>query len=489
MPERVRMRPVTPHAGRRKGRDRQAAVSLAVYHAGDGAEKHLSRLRRAGRFRLAYFSPRRTMTAHSLTAFDGVLWELSPEHQPDRRHVAAIARRVPVVSFSAAGGRDVVDLSRRLGFTTHLKAPLSPTDVQGQLTRPKGADFFGRIRTTQRALRVRLANRATLIDLVRVVNATLDPKKIADALLDRVGTWFNAPYWAVVAIHESGELATIADRGVSTLLESRLNDVARWVVAHGEEFTAPNLMEDRRARTEQPVSVLGLPLQCRSRTVGVVVVASPGASSQDLRWTSGFRTTLRSTLEPAAFALDNALMFQRTQALSVTDDLTQLYNSRYLNQVLRRETKRASRSGRPLSLLFMDLDGFKSINDSHGHLFGSRALVEAADVVRKTARETDVCARFGGDEFAVVLPDTGCEGAYAVGERIRERIAAHAFLAEDGFRIRLTASVGVATLPDVAASSEELLKAADQAMYRVKDAGKNGILVAFADGVVVSSED
>ncbi len=182
-------------------------------------------------------------------------------------------------------------------------------------------------------------------------------------------------------------------------------------------------------------------------------------------------------------------MFQRTQALSVTDDLTQLYNSRYLNQVLRRETKRASRSGRPLSLLFMDLDGFKSINDSHGHLFGSRALVEAADVVRKTARETDVCARFGGDEFAVVLPDTGGEGAYAVGERIRERIAAHPFLAEDGLRIRLTASVGVATLPDVAASAEELLKAADQAMYRVKDAGKNGILVAFADGMVVSSED
>jgi diguanylate cyclase (GGDEF)-like protein len=429
------------------------------------------------------------MTAHSLTAFDGVLWELSPEHQPDRRHVAAIARRVPVVSYSAAGGRSVVDLSRRLGFTTHLKAPLSPTDVCGQLGRAKGLDLFARIRSTQRGLRTKLAGRDALVEIVRAVNSTLDPKKIADALLDRMGTWFSVPYWAVVAIHESGEIATIADRGVSTLLESRLNDVAHWVSEHGEEFTAPNLAEDRRARIEQPASVIGLPLQCRSRTVGVVVMAGPGASSQDLQWTASFRTVMQSALEPAAFALDNALMFQRTQALSVTDDLTQLYNSRYLNQVLRRETKRASRSGRPLSLLFMDLDGFKSINDSHGHLFGSRALVEAADVVRKSARETDVCARFGGDEFAVVLPDTGGEGAYAVGERIRERIAAHAFLAEDGLRIRLTASVGVATLPDVAASAEELLKAADQAMYRVKDAGKNGILVAFADGVVVSSED
>ena len=92
---------------------------------------------------------------------------------------------------------------------------------------------------------------------------------------------------------------------------------------------------------------------------------------------------------------------KRAEALSVTDDLTRLYNSRYLNQVLRRETKRASRSGRPLSLLFIDLDGFKSINDTHGHLFGSRALVEAATVIRGSARETDVVARFGGDEFAL----------------------------------------------------------------------------------------
>ena len=119
---------------------------------------------------------------------------------------------------------------------------------------------------------------------------------------------------------------------------------------------------------------------------------------------------------------------QRAEALSVTDDLTQLYNSRYLSQVLRRETKRASRSGRPLSLLFIDLDGFKSINDTHGHLFGSRALVEAAGVIRASARETDVVARFGGDEFALVLPDTGSDGAVFVGERIRERIAAHEFL-------------------------------------------------------------
>jgi diguanylate cyclase (GGDEF)-like protein len=176
--------------------------------------------------------------------------------------------------------------------------------------------------------------------------------------------------------------------------------------------------------------------------------------------------------------LDNALSLQRAEALSVTDDLTRLYNSRYLNLVLRRETKRASRSGRPLSLVFLDLDGFKLVNDNHGHLAGSKALVEAAAVIRGSARETDVVARFGGDEFSLILPDTGREGAESVAERIRDRLRAFRFLASDGLTIRLTASIGVATLPDVAGSAEELLRAADVAMYRVKAAGKDGIHVA-----------
>jgi len=227
-------------------------------------------------------------------------------------------------------------------------------------------------------------------------------------------------------------------------------------------------------------AVMAFPLSCRGRRVGAIVGLDRLPSSREPRLAPSMLRQVRVLLEPASVALDNALILKRAEALSVTDDLTHLYNSRYLNLVLRKETKRASRNGRPLSLLFIDLDGFKGVNDTHGHLFGSRALVEAAAVIRGSARETDVVARFGGDEFALVLPDTGGEGAFAVGERIRERVAAHKFLAGDGLDIHLTVSVGLATLPDVAASADELMQAADKAMYRVKDAGKNGIQAANA---------
>jgi diguanylate cyclase (GGDEF)-like protein len=256
--------------------------------------------------------------------------------------------------------------------------------------------------------------------------------------------------------------------------------IAAWVMDQGEEFITADLSRDNRVSQPSVASVVAFPLNCRGRRIGALIALDRAASAREPRLSAPILQSVRVLLEPAAVALENALILKRTEALSVTDDLTHLYNSRYLNMVLRKETKRASRSGRPLSLLFIDLDGFKAVNDTHGHLCGSRALVEAASVIRGSARETDVVARFGGDEFALVLPDTGGEGAFSVGARIRERIAAHRFLAREGLDVRLTVSVGAATLPDVAASADELVQAADSAMYQVKDRGKNGIQAAGA---------
>jgi diguanylate cyclase (GGDEF)-like protein len=314
--------------------------------------------------------------------------------------------------------------------------------------------------------------------MIRAVNSSLDPEKVAEALVTRVSAWIPAPGWLVLAVDGGGRTRTMAASALTPPLEAAAHAVGGWVIRSGEVFAAASLAEDRRVSDSCAAAVMAFPLACRGRTVGALVAIDRVAARTVPRLAPGALAALLGGLEPGAIALENALRVQRAEALSVTDDLTQLYNSRYLSQVLRRETKRASRSGRPLSLLFVDLDGFKAINDTHGHLFGSRALVEAAGVIRLSARETDMVARFGGDEFALILPDTGSDGAAAVGDRIRDRVAAFSFLQGDGLDIRLTVSIGVATLPDVAASADGLIHAADGAMYYVKEHGKNGIYFA-----------
>lgn len=341
-------------------------------------------------------------------------------------------------------------------------------------------DLAARLRRGQRALKSRLERPEAVLAFLRAAHESLDPESIGKLVVNRAEEWFKAPACGVFAANLDGQVISIASKGVGETLAPAALGVARWVIANGRDFSSADLKKDARAAGAAG-AVLALPLRCRTQTIAALVVMEKKAATLAPQLVTPLGAALTTMLEGPALALDNALRLRRSEALSVTDDLTQLYNSRYLNQVLRREAKRASRSGRPLSLLFLDLDGFKGINDMHGHQAGSRALVEAAAVIRRCARETDVVARFGGDEFAIVLPDTGSEGAAAVGDRVRERLCVHPFLEGLGLRINLTASVGVATLPDVAASAEELVRAADMAMYQVKESGKNGVRIAQAE--------
>lgn len=185
------------------------------------------------------------------------------------------------------------------------------------------------------------------------------------------------------------------------------------------------------------------------------------------------RKNLSFLLDQASLALDNAARYSFAKDLLYIDELTGLYNYRYLDVVLERELKRAERYGSNLSVLFLDVDLFKSVNDVHGHLIGSKVLREIGTLLRRSVRDVDAVIRYGGDEYTIVLIETGIEGAAIVAERIRKTVEGHTFARGDGLAIRLTVSLGYACAPHDASTKVELLEMADRAMYRGKAGGKN----------------
>jgi two-component system, cell cycle response regulator len=178
-----------------------------------------------------------------------------------------------------------------------------------------------------------------------------------------------------------------------------------------------------------------------------------------------------------AVALRTLGHLKKVEHLAYLDDVTHLYNTRFLDLVLEREIQ----SGRPFTVLFLDLDRFKEVNDHHGHLIGSRLLVEVGRVLKACVRDDDVVVRYGGDEYVTVLLGIDSGGALKVAERIRRSIEDHVFLSREGARVRVTASIGLASCPEHTTNKAEVLDLADRAMYRGKRSTRNVVYMASRD--------
>lgn len=218
-----------------------------------------------------------------------------------------------------------------------------------------------------------------------------------------------------------------------------------------------------------------VPLRSGERVTAVLVVAWTEPHELDPAQVD----RLHVIASQASLALHNALLHEELERLSVTDRLTELYNHGYFQQRLEEELERASRFGRTLSLIMLDIDDFKQFNDRFGHPRGDTVLRAVSAVIRENLREIDVAARYGGEEFIVVLPETDQAGALAVAERIRRSMAEHEFGTGEGAPVaRQTVSLGVATYPKHGASAPRLVEAVDAAMYEAKRRGKNQVVAA-----------
>jgi diguanylate cyclase (GGDEF)-like protein len=339
--------------------------------------------------------------------------------------------------------------------------------------------------TSELAKRIERRNNelASMIEIGKALTSSLEVHAVLETIMKQVDRLIKPKAWSLLLVDEaSSELSfeiavSPAAEQLKGITLKQGEGIAGWVAQHKLPLLIPDVQADPCFATHfdeqsdfKTRSIVAVPLKIHERVIGVIELIN---SYDELMFDEVDQSILTAIADFAAIALVNARNFDRINELVVTDDLTGLYNSRHFGQLIDSEFIRAQRYKTELSLVFLDLDHLKKINDVHGHLVGSRMLSELGRLIGRNIRECDRAARYGGDEFVVILPQTGKQQAVSMAEKLMELMRSTRFLSDDNQEIRLTASFGVATYPRDGESRVELLRAADIAMYDAKLAGRN----------------
>ncbi len=324
------------------------------------------------------------------------------------------------------------------------------------------------------------------MELGRALTATLDDGKVLEIIALAIHTYLKPSHTTLFVTGGSRRHYTLAfARGYYPpkeethipIMEGVCGEVLRTgheVHLDGAALAALDPCPPDLALAGAPLTdLIAIPIMHGKRPLAAILVSQDMASGQ---LTADHRVRLIRILEQSRMAVDRALLYRKTADLAITDDLTQLFNHRYIHQSLDVEIKRGTDGDIPISLLFMDLDKFKNINDVHGHLAGSQALIEVAQILTDNLRTHDITARYGGDEFVVILPETDLSVANQIANRLVSRIGETPFLKKLG-GLHLGASFGIASCPEHANTPRKLVQYADQAMYEAKAAGGSRVVI------------
>ena len=313
----------------------------------------------------------------------------------------------------------------------------------------------------------------------RILAAILDTDGVVREVMRIMTTTLQFPTCAVVFRDKRGQFyyrARSVDGHQSLHLKAMDvadDDLIRKVADAHEAIRLKEVRErsDYTPLSDTTRSIMVVPLTTHGTTNGILIAEAPDAKQLTAREEQFLSILARST----ALALENAELHKRTEELTIIDELTETYNYRYFIQKLQEEKKRAQRYDLPVSLIMVDIDWFKKLNDSYGHEIGNVVLKDLSRIIKRCIRDVDIFARYGGEEFVIILPQTASVEATIIGERIREQVERTVIEAGNAGKIKITVSVGVSSFPENGRSQEELVSVADQALYRAKGSGKNSV--------------
>jgi diguanylate cyclase (GGDEF)-like protein len=325
---------------------------------------------------------------------------------------------------------------------------------------------------------------AILHDVAKALTSSLNLDSILQTIMEKVAAYFRPDTWSLLMTddehHELYFAIAIGDASES-LKSVRLRigeGIAGWVAEHGEPLVVPDVSQDERfsSRIDEMTkwktkSILCVPLASKNRVLGVIQLVNVEMST----FGSDQFMLLQALADYAAIAIDNAHAVEKIQELTITDDCTGLYNARHLYNTIESEVYRSNRFGYEFSVLFLDLDHFKLVNDQYGHLIGSRLLFEIGNTIKNHLRLIDYAFRYGGDEFVVLLPQTSKTSSIVVARRLRDILRNTNFHMGEGLDLNVRASMGVASFPDDAKNAHDLIRQADEMMYIIKNTTRDAI--------------
>lgn len=332
-----------------------------------------------------------------------------------------------------------------------------------------------------------IENLHNLFEINKLLTSTLESEKIKKIFVKKAMELSGFKKGALFSIKDnriyldyknrfSKDLESISGKDYSdTLLGQTILNKTHLIIYNIDEDIRYQRYKD--LRTEKVESIIAVPLFFRNEEKIMILLLGSTKEAEFLD--NDIIQMLLTLANQVTIALENADLYRTTKDLTIIDDLTKLYNARYLEDFITKEVKRSQRYHLQFSILFMDLDNFKIINDQYGgHLMGSETLKEFGYLLRTVIRQTDIAARYGGDEFVVVAPETTLNNSIILAERIQTATNNFKFLQKFGLNIKITVSIGISNYPMHGSDYKTLIKKADTAMYNTKDEGKNSISVA-----------